>query len=357
MTMSLRRTAALVTLALAVGTLAACTPTPENFWLTNRTGHALSVRWGPDDLGTVEAGATSKIDIPWSVTCIDEPVRVVTEDGELAAVVDEGPICPESGIELNEENLAPATATAMVVNTTDADVDLSFVTGADLTAAPGEEVEVALEVPAGECVYLPASRYESWRFAEIPRFWGSALCDGQVKPLSLTGPATAVFDNRTSRDLTIFDGTRAVGTVAAQTRSTVDLSSTECVVDRLRVLDAGHAWTATLPKQVCPTDVLVVDALGRTASATLTNATDLVVGLTFTGAMLTTTDVRLEPHESRRMTLESPVGTYVLVDGEPDRDLPRFALWSGYLCDGATLTARIDVVPGRTDDLVWTASW
>lgn len=357
MTIVSRRTAALVALALAVGALAACTPTPESFRLANRTGHALSVRWGPDVLGTVGARATSEIDLPWSVTCIAEPVRVVTEDGELAAVVDEGPICPESRIELNEENLAPATATALVVNSTDAAADLSFITGADLTAAPGEEVEVALEVPAGACVFLPTSRSESWRFPEIPPFWGSALCDGEVKPLSLTGPATAVIDNRTNRDLTILDGAGAVGAVAAQTRATVGLSSAECVVDQLRVLDASRTWTAALPKQVCPTDVLVVDALERTASATLTNATELVVGLTFTGEMLTTTDVTLEPHTSRRITLESPAGTCVLVDGEPDRDLPRLAMWSGYLCDGATLTARIDVLPGGADDLVWTASW
>jgi hypothetical protein len=245
----------------------------------------------------------------------------------------------------------------MVVNTTDAEVDLSFITGADLTAAPGEEVEVALEVPTGECVYLPRSRFESSRFSEIPRFWGSDLCDDEVKPLSLTGPATAVIDNRSNRDLAILDGTRAVGTVAARTRATVDLSSTECVVDRFRVLDASRAWTATLPEEVCPTDVLVVDALERTASATLTNATDLVVGLTFTGEMLTTTNVTLEPHASRRIALESPAGTCVLVEGEPDRDLPRLAMWGGYLCDGATLTARIDILPGGADDLVWKASW
>ncbi len=351
-----RRTAVLATLALAGGAITACTPVPYTFRLTNRTDQALSVRWGPGQLGAVDARATSKITIPSQLTCIEEPVRVVTADGELAAVLDDGPICPDGHIELTQERLAPATATATVVNTTGTDVDLSFITGAHLTAAPGAQVDVPLQVPAGECVYLPTNQYEFSRFAEIPPFWGGDLCDGEVKPLSLTEPATAVVDNRTARDLTVLDGTTVLGTVAARARATVPLTSTECVAGRLRVLDAARTRTTTLPATVCPTDVLVVNTLARAATVTLTNASDVAVGLTFTGEMLSTTGVTLEPHESRRLSLQSPPGTCVLADGRQGPDAPPYATWNGYLCDGARLTAQVDTRPDHPE-LSWEASW
>lgn len=337
------------------GLLAACTPLPDSFSLANHTSHPLTVWWGPVELGSADAGATEKIELP-NHSCVTEPLRAVTTGGELATLLD-GPTCDKQRIEVTSDDLSPATARATVVNDTASDVDLSFITGEDLVAAPGEQVEVALQVPAGACLSLLNKQYEYWRADEVPVFWGEDLCDGEVKPLSPPASPAVDVDNRTNRELTVLNGTTVLGVVGPRSRAPVPLPSVECVVDAVRVLDPGRARTARLPDEVCPFDVLVVESLVSTAQATITNATDREVDITLSGPALSTTDVILRPHRSQTISLESMAGTCVLVDGVQGKDSESIPSWSGYLCDGATLTASPSHPEGVGEIQEWVATW
>lgn len=349
-----RRVAALLGLALLCATLTSCT-NADRVTIVNDTNHWLSFRWGPTELGSLDPHRSAEISLDYSFKCWDGAVRAVSADSAVAVLLDPDRFCPDSRVVVHEADLAPATATMTIVNTTGAPADLSFLTGTQVSAAPDEEVRVALEVPAGQCLPIPSHPRPGERPGGAPSFWGTDVCDGDVEPLALVGPPAVTLDNRTGVDLSVVDGVAVLGAVPAGTRVEVVLPEEDCLLDRVRMVSADRRRVVSLA-EVCPAGLVVVDHLDPTAAALVTNDTDETKAITLAGPALTATQITLEPGRSRQVLLDSPAGTCVDVTATTETSGLNEWAWSGYLCDRATLTARTDAQQAG-GGATWRTSW
>lgn len=349
--MAVRRHGAATAAGLVVlsASLVACTPRADHVYVDNRTGHTVTLWAGPIEIGTAGPDGTTELDPP-DGGCTWDPLRAVTGSGELAAVLP-GPACGDRRLVLDEDDLAPATARATVVNDTGSEVDLSFLTGEQIVAAPGERVEVRLQLPAGACLVPPADVDD--QDTAVPEFWGGDLCDGEVRTLLEPTDPTLTVDNRTGRDLTVVAATDVLGVVKAHSRAAVPLPSAACLTGQVRVLDSTRTQIAALPETVCPLESHTVEDLVRAARATVTNSTPWAIHVTLAGPALPDWPIVLLPGETRQVSLESAPGTCVLVEGAPGPDAWLGDDWTGYLCDNAALTA----IPGTQGRFSWETSW
>jgi len=333
-----RGTAAAVVTLLVGAAAAACTPV-YIVSVANRTDLPLALWLGNAKIGYTEPGA------PWrrdgfdlgGPDPIEVPVRAVSVDGSMVAVLDDLPIAEGDVLVIRDADLQPATATATVVNNTDARRSVRLASWDWTDLAHGERAVVPLGAPAGGCVVYPEGQSldPSGGLTPVPASWGGTLCDGDVVRLADPVPNPIYVDNVSTYAVRVWDGSTTIDTIDPGVVGRIPAPAGGCTTQVLTVV-AWYLGQVVLPG-VCAGDTITVD-LPPTATIDLENRTTRAVFAKARGADFLGQQVALGAGERATVHLSMPATSCatVFIDMYSWEELT-IEPWSGEVCDADLL--------------------